>query len=287
MPDDLLRDVSDTARWVAFYRALESERPDALFRDPWARRLAGERGEALARKLARGQDVAWAVVVRTALFDEVVLQLVSQGADAVLDLAAGLDTRPYRLPLPPSLLWVEVDLPGVITYKEEVLAGERPVCKLERVALDLADAGARRELLGRLGTRCRSALVLSEGLMLYLRAEDATGLARDLADPGSFRWWLMDLDSPRLLRFMARTWGKTFDRAGAHLRFAPEEGPEFFRPLGWKPVRTYSFLEEARRLRRETALGRLWGIFGRFTPAGWRQEMLRLATADLLERECP
>lgn len=285
MPDDLLRDVSDTARWVAFYRALESERPDAIFRDPWARRLAGERGEALARKLSRGQAVALAIVVRTAIFDEVVLQLVGQGADAVLNLAAGLDTRPYRLPLPASLLWVEVDLPGMISYKKEVLGGERPACALERVALDLADEGARRDLLARLGARCRSVLVLSEGLLLYLRAEDAAGLARDLAAPGSFRWWLMDLDSPRLMRFMERAWGKTFDRAGAHLRFAPEEGPEFFRPHGWKPARTYSFLEEARRLRRETTLGRLWSLFGRFTPAGWRHEMLRLATAVLLERE--
>src|SRR5262245_20384280 len=155
MSSDLLRDVSDTARWVAFYRALESERPDALFRDPWARPLAGEHGEALARTLSRGRDVAWAIAVRTAIFDEVVLQLVGsqgEGADAVLNLAAGLDTRPYRLPLPASLLWVEVDLPGMISYKEEILGNERPACKLERVPLDLAGAAARRELLARLGT---------------------------------------------------------------------------------------------------------------------------------------
>lgn len=44
----MLRHVSDTARWVAMDRALESERPDALFRDPYARRLAGTEGAALA-----------------------------------------------------------------------------------------------------------------------------------------------------------------------------------------------------------------------------------------------
>jgi O-methyltransferase involved in polyketide biosynthesis len=41
----LIRNISDTARWAAVFRARESDRPDALFRDPFARRLAGQRGE--------------------------------------------------------------------------------------------------------------------------------------------------------------------------------------------------------------------------------------------------
>ena len=53
MTQPIIRNVSDTARWVAFYRAMESERPDAVFRDPFARRLAGERGEAIVRTVAR------------------------------------------------------------------------------------------------------------------------------------------------------------------------------------------------------------------------------------------
>src|ERR1700683_3089968 len=47
--DALIRNVSDTARLVAVDRAVESERPDALFRDPFARRLAGERGARIAK----------------------------------------------------------------------------------------------------------------------------------------------------------------------------------------------------------------------------------------------
>ena len=280
----LLRNVSDTALWVASYRATESERPDALFRDPWARRLAGERGAALGSTIRSRRDVEWAVVVRTALFDEVVTERVAAGADAVLNLAAGLDTRPYRLGLPASLLWVEVDLPGIFDYKEEVLDGERPTCRLERVRLDLSRPGARRELLADVAGRCREVLVLSEGLMLYLGAEDATGLAADLHGAGSFRWWLMDLDSPRLLRFMEHRWGQAFERAGAPLRFAPEEGADYFRPFGWRLAREYSFMEECHRLRRGPTLGPLWRLFGDYLPVTWRYEILRLATASLLER---
>src|SRR6185503_4200839 len=100
--------ISDTARWVAVYRAMESERRDAHFRDPWARRLAGDRGFEIVRKLPRGKATAWAMIVRTILFDEVTLRLVrEQGVRTVVNLAAGLDTRPYRLPLPEDLAWVE------------------------------------------------------------------------------------------------------------------------------------------------------------------------------------
>ena len=52
-----IESVSDTARWVAVYRAMETERPDALFRDPWARRLAGVKGENIVAWGHRG--VAW------------------------------------------------------------------------------------------------------------------------------------------------------------------------------------------------------------------------------------
>src|SRR5207302_1890134 len=161
--------VSDTARWVALYRAMESERPDALFRDPYARKLAGERGERIVASMRRGRAWAWPMIVRTAVLDELILRAIERdGVDTVLNLAAGLDTRPYRLPLPPALRWIEADFPDVIAYKQGQLNPERPVCVLERVGIDLTDAGRRRALFARIGTAARQALVVSEGLLIYL-----------------------------------------------------------------------------------------------------------------------
>ena len=74
-------------------------------------------------------------------------------ATTVLCLGAGLDTRPYRLALPSALVWIEVDFPATIAYKEEHLQGEVPHCRLERSGVDLADSGARRELLARIAER--------------------------------------------------------------------------------------------------------------------------------------
>src|SRR6266704_4955697 len=144
---DGIQHVSDTARWVALYRAMESDRRDALFRDPYARRLAGERAERILAGMKRGREWAWPMIVRTAVLDELILRAIKrEGVDTVLNLAAGLDARPYRLPLPPSLRWIEVDFPDVIAYKKEQLAGERPMSTLEHVGIDLTDQDGRRAL---------------------------------------------------------------------------------------------------------------------------------------------
>src|ERR1044071_9684180 len=170
--DPLIRDISDTARWVAVYRARESERPDAVFRDPYARALAGDRGEQIANALPLAQQNAWAWTARTWLFDRYVRQLVAGGADVVVNLAAGLDARPYRMALPPSLRWVEVDLPEILEYKADLIASETPRCSLERVPLDLANADARRGLLNRIGRTATQMLVLAEGLLIYLMPDE-------------------------------------------------------------------------------------------------------------------
>src|SRR3954468_1891877 len=125
---ELVRNVSDTARWVATYRARESARRDALFRDPLAGRLAGERGEAIAKHAS--PHSAWALITRTKLIDDLVATTVAEGCPRLLDLAAGFDTRPYRLELPPDFRWIEGDLPELLAEKETLLAGEKPRCHL-------------------------------------------------------------------------------------------------------------------------------------------------------------
>src|SRR5262245_57591664 len=155
-PESRIRNISDTARWVAVYRAWETERKDALFRDPFARRLAGERGEQIATSMSFTATNSWPFVARTWLIDHVISNQVKLGTDVVINLAAGLDTRPYRMNLPSSLQWVEVDLPEILTYKEDVLRSETSVCQVERVRLDLSDAPARRELFSQLGSADKS-----------------------------------------------------------------------------------------------------------------------------------
>jgi methyltransferase (TIGR00027 family) len=246
--EPLIQHVSDTARWVAVFRARESERPDALFRDPFARRLAGERGEQIAASIPFGNRHMWPYSARTHLFDQFITEQIQQGTDMVVNLAAGLDARPYRMPLAPSLRWVEIDFPEILQYKEEILAQERPACALERIRLNLADAGARREVFERLGSEARKALILCEGLLIYLTEEEVGLLAQDLAAVPTFQNWLIDLASPALLRMLRRKIGGPLVQTP--MKFAPAEGPEFFPRYGWKAADVRSSILTAYQLKR-------------------------------------
>ena len=104
-----IRDVSDTALWIAAYRAQESEREDAVFKDRWARKLASERGIEMVEEMLHSEDMAFAMVMRTVAIDRLVSSAIAQGVDTVLNLGVGLDTRPYRMELPSHLRWIEVD----------------------------------------------------------------------------------------------------------------------------------------------------------------------------------
>jgi methyltransferase (TIGR00027 family) len=245
-----VRNVSDTALWVAYFRARETERPDALFRDPFAERLAGERGVRIANSLPDGNKHEWAWTARTYLFDKFISHAIEEGANLVLNLAAGLDTRPYRMQLPPELQWIEVDLPDISAYKGEILANEKPRCRLERICLDLSDGPERRSLFAELDRRAKKIALVSEGLLIYFSSEEVGSLARDLATGAHFQTWLIDLSSPGQLKLMQRSTGKQLGDAGAAFKFGPPEGPDFFVPYGWEPKEVQGFLKTAAEFNR-------------------------------------
>jgi methyltransferase (TIGR00027 family) len=256
--EPLVRNISDTARWAAVYRARETESTNPLFRDPYARRLAGERGEEIAKSIPFSEKATWAWVARTVLYDEFITEQIEQGVDMVVNLAAGLDARPYRMTLPPALRWVEVDLPGILDYKEEILQGETPACVLERVRLDLSELSARRrELFARLGREAKNALIITEGLLIYLTEKQVGSLAKDLAATPGFERWVLDLSSPGLMRLSQKNMGPQLSASGAKFQFAPKEGPGFFSPFGWNAVDIRSPLKKAVQLRRAPFLMRL------------------------------
>lgn len=265
MSEMALRGVADTARWVAYFRALESERPDALFDDRHARVLAGERGRRIAQELAPG-PLSWSIAVRTKVFDELIMEAIqSHGVRTVLNLAAGLCTRPYRLTLPEDLRWVEVDLPELIDAKRETLSSAQPRCELERVRLDLSERDQRSELFDRIAEH-GPVLVVTEGLLVYLDEASVSALASDLRRHFPNGLWLLENAAPRVLVRMQRLWGKKLSRVDAMMKFAPSEGLRFYEQHGWRLVAERSLLEESDRLRREMRIAALVRSLSRFFP---------------------
>ena len=245
-----VRNISDTALWAAYFRAEETKRPDALFRDPYAEKLEGGRGTEIAKTIPSGQAHAWAWVTRTYLFDKFLREEIEKGADLIVNCAAGLDARPYRMDLPANLHWVELDLAGILAYKEEILANDKPRCALERIRVNLADAAERQRAFELIGSRGKRGILLTEGLLIYLSPEEVGSLARDLSAVSSFHRWILDIHSPRLLRMMQKQTGKALAKAGVPFRFGPAERESFFKPFGWEPAQAEGLLKTAARFGR-------------------------------------
>lgn len=230
MTETVIRDVPDTAFMIAAFRALESDRPSPLFRDPFAAQLAGERGREIVAKMTRGPMTTWAVAIRTVIIDEYIRTAIARGCDTVINLGAGLDARPYRLELPSSLRWIEVDYPHMIEHKQQSLAGQTPRCTLEQVKLDLAQRPERQALFADIAARSKSALVLTEGVLPYLTPEHVGELADDLHAHPTIDHWIIDYFAPAVLRFRKRVAGQL---ANAPFVFAPDDWFGFFATHGW------------------------------------------------------
>jgi methyltransferase (TIGR00027 family) len=288
MSEPLIQNVSDTAFMVAVYRAMESERPDALFHDPLAPKLAGEHGQKIVDDMSgglfRGRElflrsrmVGWTVAIRTRIIDEFLQSAIAQGCDAVLNLGAGLDARPYRMALPASFHWIEADYPHVIEFKESRLAGETPRCDLERVKVDLADAEQRRRLFSQVSSRFGNVFVLTEGLVPYLSVDEAAGLADDIRAQSNFRAWAVDYFSPMVAKYRRRR-GVQKKLQNAPFRFEPADYFQFFREHGWRVKEERYFVDVGAALGRPLPLPRgmrVWGALRGLFASRERKEAFR------------
>jgi methyltransferase (TIGR00027 family) len=281
----LIENVSDTAFWVAHHRALEGERADALFRDPIEGVLAGDRGQKIADAMPQPEMTGWAVVIRTCIIDDFIHAAIAQGADTILNLGAGLDTRPYRMELPASLAWIEVDYPDVIAFKETRLTRERSRCLLTRGNLDLADEAARRQMLAGIDARAKKMLVLTEGVVPYLTVEAVGSLAADLRSLKSARWWVVDYFSPQIIKMRRRQMARKMQNAP--FKFEPGDWTGFFDRHGWACKEMRYLADEAERLRREMPLSLVskayLSVRQLFLPQKRRESFRKFAGYALLE----
>src|SRR5882757_3896650 len=246
-PGHLITHVSDTSRWTVLHRATESARPDALFNDQLAGLLAGEHGRAIVANVPRTTRNGWWLIARTKLIDDAIAAAIADGCDRVLNLAAGLDTRPYRLELPSDFTWVEADLPGLVADKTQLLADQTPRCRLTRTAVDLADPPALGAFLNGALDGATKALVLTEGLLMYLEDHDVVVLSEAIKRP-EVAWWMLDFVGPGLKKMLNKKMSGLLENAP--FIFAPENGLAYFEDLGWRVVEAESLLMAARRFRR-------------------------------------
>jgi len=184
--------VSDTALMVAACRALESQSPDGFVHDPFAARLAGERGMAILQNQPRPEMLRFGMGVRSHFIDELLLDtLKSIPVKTVVSVGCGLDTRPWRLELPAHLRWIEVDFADMLDYKDALMSAETPRCRRERLTADLNDPAQRQAIYAAAGPE--TALMITEGLLMYLPAATVEALAEESWHASGIAHWMSDI----------------------------------------------------------------------------------------------
>ncbi len=233
-----------TAQWVAANRALETESPDPLYRDPFARALAGEAGFAMlgAMRAAIGLPMSTAadpyLTIRTRYFDDALREAVrDESVRQVVILASGMDTRAFRLEWPEDLVLFEVDREDVFDYKEAILGRteQRPHCDRRIVRADLTHQWTA-PLLAAGFDPGRPSAILAEGLVIYLEASEVTSLLSSMRGIACTDSWLgLDLANQALLEasFLAPYMKRLAD-AGCPWTFAVEDPEAWLASHGWR-----------------------------------------------------
>lgn len=184
--------VGKTALGVAMIRAWETDRPDRLFSDPFAQAFLDAapgvfEAEEHAAAEPDGDVASWGVafwehaVVRTRFFDDWLLTATRDSIRQVVILAAGLDTRAYRLVWPAHVTVYELDLPEMFEFKDSVLAanGALPHCERRTVSVDLRqDWGSPLVASG--FHPGDPAAWLIEGLLIYLSEEESAAVLHEV-----------------------------------------------------------------------------------------------------------
>ncbi len=228
-----LKKVTDTAFWVASYRAIESKKNNPLFVDPLAELLSGKHGNKVSNTMKPVAKYAyWSITIRTRLIDDYLLKYISEGYQTIINLGAGLDTRPYRLSLPSDVRWIELDFPEVIEFKNDKLKDQTANCELERIAVDLSDRSECVRIFSEINDRSGSAIILTEGVIPYLTEELVSSLAKDIHHQPNFELWIAEYYAPEMY---ARYQSPGFKNllGDAPFRFFPANWFSFFENNGW------------------------------------------------------
>lgn len=179
--------VGQTALFIAWQRHAESQRPDALFRDPFAAALidylSGTATHGHVSEIAQRTKFPQYFVVRTRYFDEAILAGLNRGVRQVVTLAAGVDGRVTRLPCPAGTRWFELDLDDVIAFKRELMTqSELPLqCDWRPLVADLTSDWTS-PLLAAGFDPTQPTIWLIEGLLMYLSESDCDALIRQVAE---------------------------------------------------------------------------------------------------------
>ena len=220
--------VSRSSQFMAAVRALETKRPDRLFEDPLAARLAGSEIIAQVEPMLKGSDERGQplVAVRTRFFDDFLVSSASEVGQIVI-LGAGMDTRAFRLPWPPETCIYELDRPEVLQKKESILQDTPAKCQRYAIAADLGQLWSSQLISAGFQSE-KPTLWLLEGLLYYLSETEVNRLLKAVSELSAIGSRLgLDLINVKQMQ-------KAGNELSKRWRYACDAPEELFAEYGWQ-----------------------------------------------------
>jgi len=239
-----LNHVSETAHWVACYRALEADTALPLFIDPYAKSLAGELGFNFLKNLPFAQVLSSLFVVRTKVIDEIITELLTNSnIKVVINLGAGLDTRPYRLSIPTTIQWIEIDQHSILEFKNKTLSKHQAFCPIKHVGIDHFNPIQLKNLLDLELDDNSDVLFITEGVLPYLNQEEILQTIHLISNTKGIRiYWVSDIVKPLLVSILGYFWNPIFKRMNFQFQTGFKNDTDFAKQH-FKTVKSISLIE--------------------------------------------
>ena len=281
---EVIQNVSDTSIWVAHYRAVESNLPEPLFKDPYASMLVGDRAPSIESIESQvSKFTRWVVVIRTYIIDQMIIDLISKGVTTFLNVGAGLDSRPYRMDLDPQLKWIEVDFLHIIEHKKKRLETYKPNCELERIGFDISNRSSRQSLFDKIARNHQKVAVITEGVLPYLTEEQVSEFSEDLIRNPNIEYWICEYFSPKVYRYLKDP-KRTKVLKNAPFQFYPENWMNFFESREWKLSQLQYYTEVSESLGRPTPMPYILKLLEFVMGKQWAAPLKRMTGFMVWER---
>ena len=242
MDEHKMNGVAMTSLLVAAMRAAETKRNDnegRLFSDPFAETLAGDLGFKIMQKAIDEVGDQPAIAIRTAFIDEKFNNALKDGVRQIVILAAGMDSRSFRLNFPAGAKVYELDQSEVLKYKNEKLENQTPKCQRVAIEVDLREEWQDKLIKAGFKLNERT-LWCVEGLLMYLTEEQVITLFERINKLSSANDILLFdiftrsmLEAPHMKKQL-----EFLTDLGAPWKFGTNDPEQFMNKLGWSVTLT-------------------------------------------------
>ncbi len=237
--------ISNTAYYCCGVRMLDAEYSRSICNDRFAKRFMDKRGMQIFEPFKNETLPNLGSVVRCRMIDDAIRQQLTEKPDSlIISIGAGFDTRPYRID---SGVWIEVDEPQIITYKNDKLPIAECKNKLTRISIDFSKDTLHEKLADYCCDQTNFIIVI-EGVFMYLENNAIETTVKQLTTVFPRHTLLCDLMAKKTFEQFSQSVHKKLAKAGGNFTERPDDPTAVLIEYGYKELSRKSMFERANEL---------------------------------------